>query len=61
MSSMRASTRNHGMGVVMKFVKRKTKRAPRSSPKLDPPTIICDQAEVPRYLWAMAGAIPFSR
>jgi hypothetical protein len=60
-SRVRESSRSHGMGVATRLVKRNTKAAPNSSPRLLPPTITCDHAELPKYLLAMAGAIAFSR
>lgn len=55
------SKRSHGIGVVTRLVKRKTNKAPRSLPKLDPPTITCAHAEFPMYRCAIMGATLFSR
>jgi hypothetical protein len=53
--------RSHGIGVCTRFVNMKTNSAPSSSPKLEPPTMICAQAELPRYRRATTGAMAFSR
>ena len=61
MSTKKESNLSHGIGVGTKSFKMKTKKAPRSSPKLDPPTMICEYAEFWKTCFAMMGAIPFSR
>ena len=54
MSNMSESSCSQGTRVVTKLVKTKTNPA-LSSPGLDPPTMIWDYAELPRYRRAMAG------
>lgn len=45
--SMMESTLIQGRGVRIRLVNRNTNKAPRSSPKFEPATIICDQAALP--------------
>jgi len=61
MRSNKLSALNHGIGVGTRSFKMKTVKAPMSSPKLDPPTMICEYADFLKTCFAIIGAIPFSR
>jgi hypothetical protein len=56
-----ALNRNQGIGVRIELEKNKTKEAPSSSPKSEPPTIVSDQTELPKYRLATCGDMPSFR
>lgn len=56
-----ASIRSQGIGVGILVASKKTQSAPSNSPKLLPPTKICDQALVFKTRRAKAGPTPLSR